>query len=75
MKTTNDGGPAFPCPTGSDGGVAFADMSLRDWFAGMALAGIRVGDWEKCEHGAKWCYDYADAMLSERQKGQDEKTD
>ena len=34
----NDGGPAFPCPVGwvrgRDG------MSLRDWFAGMAMPEI-----------------------------------
>ena len=35
-----DGGPAFPCTTGSDGGVAFDGMSLRKWYAGMALSGM-----------------------------------
>jgi len=44
MSTTplNDGGPAFPvhCDTASsDGG-----MSLRDWFAGQALAGILAAE-------------------------------
>ena len=46
--TINDGGPAFPqtyCPT-SEGRVespwtdGFGGMTLRDWFAGMALAGM-----------------------------------
>ena len=37
-KPPRDGGPAFPVhrPFGEDG----RGMSLRDWFAGQALAGI-----------------------------------
>jgi hypothetical protein len=40
QKTINDGGPAFPVPgsTATDIG-----MTLRDWFAGQALAGILNG--------------------------------
>ncbi len=41
-------------------------MTLRDYFAGKALASLRVGDWTDCKDGAKYCYDYADAMLAER---------
>lgn len=73
---TDDGGPAFPragfhrynrhsytfesvAPT--------PGMSLRDWFAGQALAGIA-----KSEYGdlclVSWCYEMADAMLKERSK-------
>lgn len=47
----NDGGPAFPIP--DDGTwadpqtckvfVPYRGMSLRDWFAGQALAGMCVG--------------------------------
>lgn len=39
---TNDGGPAFPHPTEcSDGrAIPHLGMTLRDWFAGQALAGI-----------------------------------
>lgn len=41
-KNTNDGGPAFPHPTEcSDGrAIPHLGMTLRDWFAGQALAGI-----------------------------------
>ena len=43
MNTTqDDGGPAFPrfVPDGHyNGSVDFTGMSLRDWFAGMALTG------------------------------------
>lgn len=42
-STTNDGGPAFPvtASTGDprDGVYCRDGMSLRDWFAGQALAG------------------------------------
>ncbi|TXH40927.1 MAG: hypothetical protein E6Q97_38710 [Desulfurellales bacterium] len=48
MKTKNDGGPAFPCqwldfqPTTGEQVVReqYQGMSLRDWFAGQALAGM-----------------------------------
>ena len=48
--------------------IPYDGMSLRDWFAGMALSQCRIGDWNKCEDGAKYCYDYADAMLAQREK-------
>jgi len=34
----NDGGPAFPVLYGQTNGLD--GMSLRDWFAGQALAGL-----------------------------------
>jgi hypothetical protein len=44
-------------------------MSLRDWFAGMALAGMRAtGDALNMPGFAQWCYAVADAMLAEREK-------
>jgi hypothetical protein len=50
-NTTNDGGPAFPRPASeyepngirTDGRIAavpYAGMTLRDWFAGMALPSL-----------------------------------
>jgi hypothetical protein len=71
------GGPAFPTSpsrfyVGDDGSiepnVIFNGMSLRDWFAGQALGGIcNDGDvfWEGA---ARLAYQYADAMLEEREK-------
>jgi hypothetical protein len=58
----DDGGPAFPSP-------AQQGMSLRDWFAGMAMQSIisidaTVSDSEF----ASWGYEIADAMLKERAK-------
>jgi len=47
-------------------------MSLRDWFAGMALQGIMAGKEFRPKLGpdelAIVCYETADAMLAERNK-------
>lgn len=43
MNKINDGGPAFPGPEQNQYGEivgAFDGMTLRDWFAGMAMQGI-----------------------------------
>lgn len=76
--TENTGGPAFPgqMPTGFDprSGDFNEGMSLRDWFAGMALQGLCLGC---CAHYTKGpcnsaiverSYILADAMLAEREK-------
>lgn len=63
-KPKDDGGPAFP--VGLLGG-----MSLRDWFAGQALAGITTRNQltgETICDKVRWCYQYADRMLAERKK-------
>jgi hypothetical protein len=73
MSAFSDGSPAaFPRPAdlaqnGQDG------MSLRDWFAGQALAGhiaAHTGrqDFPENEWCATSCYEYADAMLAARAK-------
>ena len=71
----NDGGPAFPSgpqvlmANGEWSGEPLEyGMSLRDWFAGQALAGILAGD----AHGSvvddevRTAFRYADAMLQAR---------
>lgn len=75
MKTSiNDGGPAFPRPVShsDEGGThfGFTGMTLRDYFAGQALAGIlasanfgNVKDWI----GGK-AYEAADSMLAARER-------
>lgn len=63
MSTKKDGGPAFPV-LGSPNG-----MSLRDWFAGQALAGkmsIDSIEFLSREDIADRCYRQADAMLAAR---------
>lgn len=82
----NNGGPAFPqndlsaygmgpCEVGNDG------MSLRDWFAGQALAAVLTEVWGNLRRGsaelegpgtvfdlaADASYQVADAMLAARQ--------
>lgn len=73
-----DGGPAFPGKI-EVGKSAVNDtnyeyphgMSLRDWFAGQALAGWGAGkrtslDQHQPEYIAASCYTLADAMLKAR---------
>jgi hypothetical protein len=70
----NNGGPAFPCETyghrnGKETTIPTNGMSLRDWFAGQALAGLTNGargtGWRKSEL-AKDAFAFADAMLAAR---------
>ena len=85
--TKPDGGPAFPIYTlqcdnrGHLTNVAtyLNGMTLRDYFAGQALAGLlanptldvtnKSGDGESdSDIIAKACFYFADAMLAEREK-------
>jgi hypothetical protein len=69
----NDGGPAFPIPPIDNGpgnikSQAKPGMSLRDWFAGMAMQGLLVHDDEGViSEAARDAYRYADAMLKARE--------
>jgi hypothetical protein len=72
----NDGGPAFPmnASTGDprDGVYCQNGMSLRDWFAGQALAGLLSEPKytpEMPHRYAKASYIMADAMLKARGGG------
>jgi hypothetical protein len=61
----NDGGPAFPGPETTTNPQG---MSLRDWFAGQALAGM-LADHERNGYPkdyAKNAYLFADAMIAAR---------
>lgn len=79
-----DGGPAFPITQVNPekwGGVHYPGMkgkegmSLRDWFAGMLLkSGVGLPDQptaKTAEDVAKQCYAMADAMIKERDNGQE----
>ena len=71
QQPIDDGGTAFPRANfhWQDG------MSLRDWFAGMAISTV-LKDWKKDDdysdedHGcvATECYELADSMLEARKK-------
>ena len=77
--TTKDGGSAFPLPVAVDhmDGVNYgpAGMSLRDYFAGQALASTDPPPWLSpgdraisYERWAACCYEMADAMLKAREQ-------
>lgn len=66
-----NGGPAFPCPTGTDGGSLFDGMSLRDYFAATVLTGflsVKGNAVSNFEMASARAYRIADAMLAEREK-------
>ena len=65
----DDGGPAFPHDGRDNGpgnikGRPHDGMTLRDWFAGQALAGLVQSGC--CARGALDAYALADAMLDAR---------
>ena len=71
----NDGGPAFPRDAiksyhGNHG------MSLRDWFAGQALAGYNASTQYDTTSDiiTRWAYLDADAMLAARAAANKENT-
>lgn len=74
MTERDNGGPAFPVPEvrlpDGTGVVQGADgMTLRDWFAGQALAGLLASDRiGQMVDNAKDAYTIADAMLAERKR-------
>jgi hypothetical protein len=79
MQVSNE--PAFPHDEKSAGGehwYTHSGMTLRDWFAGQALAALisrpitdypDPSDLPTIEDHVEDAYDYADAMLAARQKG------
>lgn len=76
MSKKDTGGNAFPAisMSGSSGEyfpVTESGMSLRDWFAGMAMQGLNAAEWTqdmKANTIASVAYDCADAMIAEREK-------
>lgn len=76
MNIPNDGGPAFARPGfTSEQTESQEGMSLRDWFAGMALQGLLASNGRMSDESANpqkivalAAYKCADAMLAERAK-------
>lgn len=78
MSDNDNGGPAFPNPALANEGFCpsydMSGMTLRDWFAGHALAGLaaslqKVGcltGETQAQADARWAYAQADAMLEAR---------
>lgn len=77
---TNNGGSAYPHPEYRDTWTdepydsrlipASNGMTLRDWFAGMALQEmIKIYSSRNLEKLASWSYEIADAMLAARNGG------
>ena len=69
MSEINDGGAAFPVPSKDTG----RGMTLRDWFAGQALAGAMANSEIESNFGvvepaefARAVYQVADAMIAAR---------
>ena len=70
-----DGGPAFPVQAlAAPGSEVACGMSLRDWFAGQALAGLMAG-YQSGPMGIHACaqvaIETADAILLARERGQE----
>lgn len=67
----DDGGAAFPVVLPNNYEFGHDGMSLRDWFAGQALANPRthaMANSNTTEDIAMWAYGVADAMLAERNR-------
>ena len=66
MNAANDGGPAFPMSEGD-----WSGMSLRDWFAGQALAGLMASPNgpRLVKEAVDASYHAADTMLRARERG------
>lgn len=65
--------PAFPLPVGDQECCGrfksgYGGMSLRDYFAAKALQGLLSGRNYIAETNVRLAYEYADAMLKEREK-------
>ena len=75
-----DGGSAFPMIEGARDGqgqnyyFSVGGMTLRDWFAGQALAGILANPEIDipADDTAEIVYRYADAMIAERETRNDQ---
>jgi len=73
----DNGGPAFPCGYEGSTRSDASGLSIRDYFAAKALAGMLAqgglgfmgwhpSNWDSSKSLAKSAYEIADAMLKER---------
>lgn len=75
MKAIDTGGQAYPSAEvhfNEDGTVNNTEinkgMTLRDYFAGQALANAYTYDEFSPDNTSRWAYEIADKMLEEREK-------
>jgi len=69
VNNINDGGPAFPCEA-NNYHESLTGMTLRQWYAGMALQGLawgRRGDAAFMD-ASNLAFGLADAMLAHEAK-------
>lgn len=68
----NNGGAAFPLPhfIHSNGDTHWGEggMTLRDWFAGKAMATMLMSPTPSADMIAQWAYAQADAMIVARER-------
>lgn len=69
----NDGGPAFPAQEQRNGNGDVlvwggAGMTLRQYYAGQALAGMLAAFRSEPEYAAPKAVQYADALIAELEK-------
>jgi hypothetical protein len=67
-RPLDDGGPAFPVVQGYSGKIEASGMTLREWFAGQALAGLCASrqSWQAAKL-VEMAYKLADEMLARGQ--------
>jgi hypothetical protein len=71
MSTEHNGGPAFPLSTSSGSNESVNGMSLLDYFAGQALAGLLSDatiSGVTPDGYAESSYDYVESMIAESNK-------
>ena len=71
MSDKPDGGPAFPIAVSMFTERTNTGLTLRDWFAGQALANLNLQSHvakPASEALAQSAYNIADAMIKERDK-------
>ena len=67
-EAKQDGGPAFPAVTKSDYPREKFGMSLRQWYAGMAMQGLLAHYGHQGDNLAPTAFSVADDMIREGQK-------
>jgi hypothetical protein len=75
MNNEKTGGHAFPTLfIEPEHGSGYAGMSLRDWFAGQALAGLigKLGSDKEWHLVGDYCYHAADKLIVARNQAKGE---